>query len=801
MKRSSMHRTRITLTTSAIAVALALSTAAEAQSAPASVSAGRAQTASDTSGGVQDIVVTAQKRSESLQKVPVSVQVVQGKDLQVANRNSLQDLGQTLPAVHIVNTGSQANTLNIRGIGSGSGNPAFDQSVATFVDDIYIGRSRMIQSTFLDVDHIEVLKGPQSTFFGNNAIAGALNISTKKPDDRFDGYARALYGSYGQFALEGASSIPLTDTLALRVAGTFNGQNGWIKNIDTGEKAPHQRNVAGRATILWHPSSAFDATLKVEGGRNKTTGSTNDIPGQFSLCPAPAPLKVNGIKRFCSTALASGTPIGFDNNENAGLPGQFALLKTNQETLTMNYHLGGTTLTSVTGHYGYKFVAHEDNAGIGATPVSTISFAPERYHQFSQELRITSPADQPIEYLAGVYYQSDRLSERINGNSPYQTASIPTFVALGLLTPAQAAAIGTPIGYNVSFRQKETVESAFGALNWNATDKLKFNLGLRGTRVHKDFVGNIEYGQEVGTYAELDPYPQALQQALGFFLGAPGSYPYSRTDKDILGSAGVQYQVTPKAMLYFTFSRGFKAGGFNAISPTLVGGISAPTFGPEHVNSYEAGLKSKLFDNHLVFNIDVFREDYSDLQVNALVQLAVNSTIAVTNAASSRSQGVELETQLVLNRNFSLAANVTYLDARYQQYDNASPTFLQKQNGVKSQNLSGRPLDFAPKWSGSVNAEYKQDIGSDYQLTVDMGPFFQTKYYNSAGTDDPNFVIGGSVRLDGKISLESVNGRWAIDLIGKNLTNRVIPVSYGTDNTLGGKQEPRNVAVQLRYKW
>lgn len=795
---------RVLLMTTATSCAFSYSSTGEAQTAsaaPGSPSNSSANAATPQADGLQEIVVTAQKRSESLQKVPVSVQVIQGKDLQATNRNSIQDLGQTLPAVHIVNSGNEANTLNIRGIGSGAGNPAFDQSVATFDDDIYIGRSRMIQSTFLDVDRIEVLKGPQSTFFGNNAIAGALNITTKKPDNQFDGYARALYGSYGQFALEGASSIPVSDTLSVRVAGTFNGQNGWIKNIVTGGKAPHERNVDGRATVAWHPTSDFDATLKVEDGRNKTTGSTSDIPGQFTNCPPPVPLKTNGIKQFCSAAIAAGTPLGLDNDKNASLPGQYALLDTNQEVLTMNYHLGGTTLTSVTGHLGYKYVAHSDNAGVGATPVSTISFAPERYKQFSQELRITSPTNEPIEYLAGVYYQRDTLDEQIIGNSPYATPLLPYYASLGLLTPAQLAGLGTPVAFDVSFRQKETVESAFGAVNWNATNKLKFNVGLRGTRVHKSFDGDIEYGQATSNYASITPYAFALQKAVGFFLGAPGNYPYARTDSAILGSAGVQYQVTPTAMAYFTYSRGFKAGGFNAISPSLIGGVSEPTFGPEHVDSYEAGVKTKLLNNHLLFNLDVFREDYSDLQVNALVQFAVNSTIAVANAATSRSQGVELETQWVISRNFNVAANVTYLDATYVDYPNAAPTTVQKQGGLKTQNLSGRPLDFASKWSGSINAEYKESIGDNHRLLADIGPFFQTKYYNSAGTDDPYFLIKGNVRLDGKLTFESTKGRWAVDLIGKNLTNAVIPVSYGTNDALGGKEEPRNIAVQFRYTW
>ena len=747
--------------------------------------------------------MTAQRRAESLQTVPVSVTVLQGGALQEQNNNNLQDIGQIVPGLHIVNTGGFANSLNIRGIGSGSQNPAFDQSVATFVDDIYFGRSRVIQSTFLDMDRIEVLKGPQSTFFGNNAIAGALNLVTKKPDDQFDGYVRALYGSYSTYAVEGATSLPITDTLSIRIAGTTDGTGGWIRNIDTEKRAPDQENYVGRITALWKPTDDFDATLKVEGARNKTSGTTSNLPGQLTNCPPPAPLPVNSINTFCGAALAARTPQGIDGNLNAGLAGQYALLKTNIDELTLVFHKWNQTFTSVTGYYEYHYTANADGANVGSEVLATAAVDPEAYHQLSQEFRVTSPAGQLFDYTAGIYYQTDHTGNLLNGNATYIGAEFPLLAAAGLITPAHLAELeaNAPFGYHLGYTQNESVESAFGAFGWNATSQLHFSAGLRAIADHKSFRGSIAYGQETQTYGGFVPYPAELQSALPFLLGAPGGYPYARTDKALTGDAGVQYHINADAMAYASFSRGFKAGGYNGISPSPILGIEQPTFGPEHVDAYEVGLKSKWLGNRLLVNGDVFRENYKDLQVDALARLAVNQQIAVTNAANSVAEGAELELQWIMTDHFRLSANINYLEAYYSSYPNAVPTYLQSAEGAKSQNLIGQPLDFASKWSGSATAEFITNTAGDYRFSADLSPFYQTHYFNSAGTDDPQLSDPRRLRLDGKLTLENTREHWAIDILGKNLTNNVIPVAYTTSVIVGGKEEPVNVSIQGRYKW
>src|SRR2546421_2164472 len=190
--------------------------------------------------------------------------------------------------------------------------------------DIYHGRSRTTQATFLDLDRIEVLKGPQSTFFGNNAIAGALSIVTRKPGDTLDGFARALYGEYGQYAAEGAVGGPLNDKLGARAAVTFNGGDGWIKNVNTGEYAPHVHDMAGRVTLLFKATEDLEATLKIEGSKHRETGAAfSGQPMQIVNCPPPPPITPNFAGPGCAQYLSvGGLPTGFDNNRTGDDPGQ-----------------------------------------------------------------------------------------------------------------------------------------------------------------------------------------------------------------------------------------------------------------------------------------------------------------------------------------------------------------------------------------------------------------------------------------------------------------------------------------------
>jgi outer membrane receptor protein involved in Fe transport len=776
-------------------------------------------TAADTPMGREDqleeIIVTAQLRTENLQDVPISAQVIGSQKLAEQNYNTLQDLTRTIPGVHISTTAS-VDVLSIRGISSGT-NPSLDESVAMFVDDIYRGRSRNSQGTFLDLDRIEVLKGPQSTFFGNNAIAGALNIVTKKPGDTFDASARLLYGQFGQYTAEGAVTLPLTDFLGVRLAVTRNGvAEGWVDKVNTGETLPRINNVAGRVTVLFHPTENLDATLKLEGSGQRLAGSSEDTPAQFVNCPPPAPLSP-AYGGTCAQALALNVPIGLDTDKTAGLPGQGSILTTGEGVLTVNYRKWNQTFTSVTGFNNYHYNANQDNGQI-TTPYQAFQL-PESYHQFSQELRVASATGGPIEYMVGAYFQTDELNWKLDANFPFLTPII------GIVPPFAALIPYTPYAATDAFTQNEHVYSVFGSLTWNVSDALRFSAGLRASRDSKSSSNTVVFGTGTALYGGFVPLPTlALQQLAGSIIAyTPGTSPtLERTDQALMPSANIQFKINSQTMAYASYNKGFKAGGFDG--QNIQHPNQNPTYQPEHVNAYELGLKSKWFDDRLLLNVDVFRSDYRDLQVEGKVYVpAANEyQLEIGNAAISRAQGVEFEGQWAVSKALRMSANISYLDSYYVSYPNATPQTLQSfcsgpggQAGGPSggyvlpycgvfptpvpvtANLAGHPTLFAPKWSGSVAASYTAYIPGGYRLTTEISPYFTSSYNN----DDP-YLIGTDayVRLDARVSLETPDQHLAFDVLGKNLTDKAI-VSGEPGLYFVNKEMPRNVAAQIRYRW
>lgn len=758
-------------------------------------------TTAEASGPIGDIVVTAQRRSESLQRVPVSVEVVSQEAIRAQNIVSLVSLARQNPSIKVQGSGRSSN-FYIRGTGSGE-SQSFDQSVGTFIDDIYHGRSRFSEATFLDIDRVEILKGPQSTFFGNNAIAGAINITTVKPGEDFSGFIRALASptsgeNAGQYALEGAVTVPVAENLGLRVAGTMNGQRGYLRNVTTGQFAPHQDNFAFRATARYAPGSNFDVTLKGEYGENINKGG---LVLRQTLCPPPAPFTSAG---FCAINAAAGAPNGLNNSLYTSNPGNLITLKTGEGVLTVNHDVGRATLTSVTGYYGYNFLLNLDNDGTARELLNVQ--APERYRQFSQELRLASPTNGAIEYLAGLYYQGDQLDIRQDVGFFFLT---PNLTAPAVFAPLRPY---LPIGQSVSATQNEHVYSAFASLTFNASDRLKLEVGLRGSITEKTFNWALALGTATQSYGAISPFPNALQPLAGAIgIGTPGTVRLRRSDKALLPSGRLQYELAADVMAYASYARGFKAGGFS-VAELSANPVNYP-FAPEFVNAYEVGLKSRFLDRRLLVNLAAFRNDFSKLQV------VINGTNAagapvnfVRNAASSRAQGVELEAQAVLTDIFRLSASGTYLESTYRNYPNAGATYAQQFAAIRAgrnpsaavQDLSGADTLYAPRWSGTVTGTLTVPVSS-VNLTAEATGIFSSRYH-TIFTLDPLADQGAYSRLDARVSIEAINGRLAFDIIGKNLTNTSILTFSGYQpNSRGSffqdRQPFRNVAFQVRYKF
>jgi outer membrane receptor protein involved in Fe transport len=775
------------------------------------------QSSADTSSSaadakVEEIVVTAQKRMESIRDVPISAQVVTGQRLTEQNFNSLEDLTQVIPGVKIT-TGGYTNNLTVRGVSSGE-NPSLDQSVATFVDDIYRGRSKLSGATFLDLERVEFLKGPQSTFFGNNAIAGAFNIVTRKPGDHFSASTRALYGEDGEYALEVGAGGPITRALGVRVAAIAEGGDGWLRNTFTGEDVPHSNNKAGRVTFALQAAENLDVTLKLEASKNRSDG----FQQMQLLCtpPAPIPSSYTGV---CPLAQARGVTIGdLEANETSGLAGQGSQLETHEGVLTFNYQLGQHTLTSVSGYYQGESSYKQDAFGL-PPPAEQTFYVPEKNQQLSQELRLASPTGGPFEYLVGAYFQRSvqDWSVFLNFNS-YTADFIGQFPGFEPILPY------LPVEIHRHSHQVEKIASLFGSLSWHVTDDLKVTGGLRDSRVEKRFDAFSIRGTGSEVFGGFVPFPASCAECTALaadLVGPPRiSNELERTDKALMPSVNVQYSLLPDVMLYARYDRGFLAGGFNNQQTNLSVDADLP-FGSEHVDAYELGVKSSAFDRRLFLAVAAFHSTYDGLQVSSTQFDSVLNLnrLLLRNAGGVRSQGVELEADWAPVPAARIFANVTYLDAKFTRFTGAPLTNLQGYCATLSESAfnatpecvavtsypvpafgdaTGSRTPYAPSWSGSVRASYKFGLPGGYLLTSEVSPFFTAEYFTSPSNDPVN-RIPGYVRYDARVSLDSPNGQWHVDLIGKNLADKVIIQTRSLDGVI--RANPRTVAAQVRYQF
>ena len=365
---------------------------------------------------MDEIVVSARKRDESLQDVPISILVTDGGTIERSGFKNLQDLRSRMPAVNI-SKGAAADSLSIRGLGSGT-NPGFEQSVGTFVDGIYRGRARTSRNAFVDISRVEVLKGPQSTYFGYNTIAGALNIHTNAPTPggEFEGFVSGLYQpTYNELDLQAAVTVPITEDLSVRAAGRVYDFDGTVKNAFNGDDLMGAEDYFGRVTAVWQATDDVDVTLRAEYGDSTSKLS---VPFEWIDCP-PNPAFYSGPPSpSCAGALTvPGFEAEADRVTSLDTDG-YDKDKFFETSATINWQVADHTVTSVTGYSDYStdqlydldgsslpgFVTSE-SGGMPAFP----AFGGEENTQFSQEFRLTSPGDQFLEYTAGLYYQHSEL--------------------------------------------------------------------------------------------------------------------------------------------------------------------------------------------------------------------------------------------------------------------------------------------------------------------------------------------------------------------------------------------------------
>lgn len=770
---------------------------------------------------LEEVVVTATKRSEGLQDVPIAISVVDGEKIEQMGITDLSQLALYMPSVHIGESGGGGqNQIFIRGVGSGN-NTGFEQSVGMFIDGVYYGRARNANAAFLDLERVEVLKGPQSTLFGKNTIAGAINITSGQPKDEFEAYIDVAH----ELELDGTSVTgmvtgPLSDKVRGRLVAKTYETDGWMENT-LGEDGPANEFDVIRGTLAFDVTSDLTMTFKAERGEFERRGTPEKIDEARPL----------GAFILGETDPGFADTIGSDFTQSiAASPGRETRDETDSDVyqLTAEYTMGEHTLRSITAHTSYdaKFCSDTD--------VSSLAFIDqcrtEKHSQFSQEFLLSSPSGGEVEYLMGIYYQNADLEYTNSIGAQWSGSSViePSILALveGNLEAGLSLAPGALAGVlpsrsvdgdlATSFDQDTETVSAFAEMTWNITEDFRTTFGLRYSRdeknVHKtnrvnSFHGVVPVLPGGMTLEAWEGVLNGVYTATGFFTNY--EYELDRTENHVTGNLNFQYDINDDVMAYLNFGTGYKAGGFDANNNL----DTSREYDDESVETIELGFKMELWDNRARVNVAFFDSTYEDVQVSSFQ----GATFIVTNAAESRVRGLEVDFQVALTDKLMATGGVSWLDAEYESYPGAACTLDQVLNGPSragcTQDLGGTPLQFAPDVSGNLALTYSTDFTDSTDLDIGID-FIYSDDVLTGVDNDPVTVQENYTKINARIALLDKNESWSLAVVGKNITDKATfnwandltlsgaPRDFGLDGTyFHSYAPPRTIELQARYNF
>jgi|HigsolmetaAR202D_1030399.scaffolds.fasta_scaffold01203_12 iron complex outermembrane receptor protein len=726
---------------------LATSTVAMSQTAAA-------QQADTTEGArsaiqLEEIVVTAQRRTERLQEVPISLAVVSGDQLATRTINNFQQLAPLIPNLTIAKSPA-ADLIAMRGIGSSPGSPSLDQSVVMFIDGIYGGNARQFAAPFLDIERIEVLRGPQGALVGRNTSAGAINIVTRRPGTEFGGYFNALYNfDHEGPSVEGAVDLPISDSFRVRVASKYSDFDGYIENTYLGEGQPSREELIGRIVAVYDGGGPVSVTAKYENA----TVDQNGIPMQV----------ISNL----------GYPLDFTKDTFLEGGPEYDDLDTETATLQFDVDLGGLQFVSITGYSAFEnrsLVDADFYVGQFATAVFNQDF-----DQISQEFRLVSPSDRRVSYVIGAYYSTADLFEQ-------RTTGV-------LFAP--------PASTYREFTQDSEVYSVAAQVTWRITDQWRLNVSGRYTEEKKEAV----YQRFGGPNAATD-FTGTLVEDIRDDLKK------GRFDPAV----SLQYAFNRDSMVYASYGKGSKSGGFQgAIGNATAEGFE---FKPEIATSYEVGTKLGFpglgYINFAGF-YTVYKDMQVSAQIPTNGGLVAQ--IFTGNAPEARVGGLEADFRFILSSIFSIDGSLAWLPtAKYVGFTSGPCNPGQTPDGslAGSCNLDGKRLGFAPKYSASLNLNASVPLASNLNLIASVSPRYQDDSYRDF-TADPVTMQKAVTVLDARLGIGDADGRWEISVIGRNLTDELVKgfgSSGGLANTfldpdarIASVEPPRNFSLQARINF
>ncbi|MES2054732.1 MAG: TonB-dependent receptor [Pseudomonadota bacterium] len=732
---------------------------APVQAAPAATPPAKSESATMQDDGAQDIVVTAQRREESAQKIPVAVAVVGGVALERSNAVDVSDMAKLVPSVTF-SAGNELrnNSIRVRGVGTDVFSTGVEASVSTVVDGVVLQRPGSAFSDLGDIDRIEVLRGPQGTLFGKNSSAGVINVITKAPNfDRFEGNAAALVAEDNEYRLNGAVSGPLGTQAAFRVAGFYRTQDGISRNHFDGKDINGQEAWGIRAKLAVRPSETLSLLLQADYSRLNA-----------NCCALPLRIASNNPR-----ALPTGTNVGPDNRDVNNDVNPYVKQKNYGASLTADLELGAFTLTSISAYREFENLSDVDLDDTQARFVPS-NFNIERSHTTTQELRLTSPKSDTFDYVVGLYYFGGYAYNFLDRRG-LNIGAVATINPDGTIVPTVPGDQARLSGFSVV---DVTNVSAFGQANLHLGDKLTLTGGLR----------YLDEKQRLNFYRPVS----------GFFNGAnaavtnPALGPVSKRygDNALIGKASVTYEVTNDITTYVSYSTGYKSEGIAATLGLTAAQFAAGAAPAETSALWEAGLKTQFFDRRLLFNLTGFRTRFKNYQGQVYNPAA--GLVVLTSVGGLKIDGFEVEAQARPVRGLSFNGGVTYLKAEFYDAPNgpcyAGQTVAQgcapNAQGANVQSLNGKPFINAPKWRYTISGRYELPDAS-------VRPFIQGDWRWQSQTlfdlaQNPLQRQSSYGVFDASIGAIFGDGRFDVSVFAKNLFDKHYVGNITAVSTAGG---------------
>lgn len=744
------------------------------------VAPAHAQRADAASEPGDEILVTAQRRTERVQDVPIALSVLSGDRLASGRVATAEDITGNILGLQLDRVFQSSNpTIFLRGVGVNDYNPASSGAVGVVLDDVFLNSSVGQLFSIYDVDRLEVLRGPQGTLFGRNTTGGLLNFVTKRPTFSTEGDISATYGRFDQFYVDGALGGPIIgDTVAGRVSVSYKRRDGWVRNLVDGRLQNNVDSLGGRAQLLFEPTDTLSINFKAEGGRSRSTAYRGKQGGTFNAaenrpCTGEEVLQlttcINPLTGLGETAdLDEASTNVTDNFEN---------LDTWGGRVSADWELGDATLTAITAYLWNQRKLNQDQDMSAAELISSPLWR-ERAKQFSQEVRLASAGDTRLRWIVGAYYLNEDLE------------SFTNFQFLGEFNPTPGQPFFDPansiIGLGRRYTQTTDSTALFAQIDWEAATNLTLTAGFRYTWDAKDlnfitFAGPVGApgGEVVPTVGLLDADPAS------FAVDAP-IVTQDRFNRPTWRLA-LAYKANPDTLIYASYNRGFRSGGRN--SGALTAPIEFSRVDAERNDAFEVGVKSDLPNRQLRFTTAAFYYDYKDLQVFTLEPGTPVPFQRLQNA-DARIYGAEAEATAQPIEGLSLETGVAYLNTKYTRLID-----------VLRGDLTGNRLDKAPTWQLNSRIAYDWSVATDWQARAALNGSYQSRIFFGPTNEAPltRSPVG---TLDAEIGLASTSGvdvsLWVRNLTDRRFLQDVIDVS-----SLGSfglfYNEPRTFGLTVSY--